>query len=434
MDYKITKKKIYCILAFVMGLSVFENISSVFVIGSTRFVFSLVYAVFLFIVLFFFDIKRMVSIFKAIPKSLLLFVIICIVSIMPGIVYFGSVSIIVRYLMGLISLILVILAVFDVIFLSEYRRFIVYGLFVGLLLNALISLFAYLSYKRGQVFTLQGFFPNTENFYVPMYSFRAQGFFLEPSHYLRFFITSFIIVCWYYLTNAKKRGKILFFTLTFLEIPVLMLSGSGSVVIVFLMVFGFLILSDKRIRRMVLPALVIISVLLIVVLIFNPSIFEMYSGYIADIFSGGNITSDDNKVRLDSMKVYLDYALSYPFGIGFNQTGTLGIRDNVVTTAAYSEYIEIFLETGLFGIVTYVFSMCLIILKLIKNKTNYSIALAITLVGICVLQVGTDYFADVSFAIVIGLSISYIKQKEVRRVQNGKKDFVYNDKCVSFLQ
>ena len=143
----------YRILLVLFGLFVGTDIVYVFTIGSTNILLSEVYSVFLFFILLL-DKKvnlRMLNLYLPISAKTLGFLIVF--SAVPAFVTFLSVSLMYRYIVGLIALIFSLCALFSTIILYDGRRYIVIGLEMALIINAVFSVIQFILFNRGETFT-----------------------------------------------------------------------------------------------------------------------------------------------------------------------------------------------------------------------------------------------------------------------------------------
>ena len=74
-------------------------------------------------------------------------------------------------------------------------------------------------------------------------------------------------------------------------------------------------------------------------------------------------------------------------------------------TAAFSDVLELFLETGVIGGMLYACSLLLMSVRLWRLKSNYARALSATLMIIFALQIGTDYALNTGIMLVFGLAV-----------------------------
>ena len=414
MEYRIDTKcihhRLYHIMAFLIGLSICENVSIIFTVGHTSFGFSIVINSLIFIYFFIIEQSRVWNALKQIPLTLKIYVIICLLSIIPGMIYFETISIIGRFFVGIIALILVIFSLINTMLLSKYKASIFFGITVGILLNVLMSIGAYITFRNNNVFSLDTIFPHPGIFYVPRYSFRAQGLFLEPSHFLRFFISVVVLVI-EYQREKERKNHFFAFAVGILSILMLAYSGSGSVVIVISITIGYFAFSKKESKLSIIT--LILSIVSIGFIIWNLTSDAEISKYINNIVSGSNISDKSNLDRYEGMKTYYSFISQAPLGIGYNLTGSLREVNGITQASAFSEYIEMTLEMGAFGTLVYTLFFGNTVIRLLKRRNNYAVALAMSMIGILVLQIGTDYPPDPCIAVVIGLAIDYMTESAV---------------------
>ena len=214
------------VFAFLLGLSVSENITSVFSFGSTSFNLSEVLSPILLIFLCLKDINRVASFMRCVPIGFKLFFAAVIVTIIPGLIYFMSVEIIYRYCVGLIYLVIVLTAAIDAFILRKSKDTIIKGIFVGLVGNMLYTILCFVAFHNGILVTLKYVIPRA-GFYAPSASFRSQGFFLEPSHFIRYVGTVGLIV----IASTEIRHSFFKYVLILISAIALIFSYSGSLVI-----------------------------------------------------------------------------------------------------------------------------------------------------------------------------------------------------------
>jgi preprotein translocase subunit Sss1 len=404
----IKKDDSVAIAAFLLGLLQAEGVSTLFKVGNTDISISQVYCV---AMMFFLLFKRPNSVifgFKKTPKLLIAFFTLCIFSILPGVLHFGSINVAYRYFVGLIQMFIAFTAFIVAISLRDQYRHILKGFLIGLMLNVIWSFIMYITFKAGHVITLNGIFISRLN-YIPIYSFRSQGLFLEPSHFIRFIISVFLPVV-VFVTNEKKIfvKAISIITLTF-GIFVILLSTSGSVVIGVIGFIMYILISRRRKKvtfKGVIVGLIImfaVAICLVTGLIDNNKVFKLVQA----IFTGANIRGTDNLERYESMLSFLHLIPKVPLGCGFNLTGTLITTEGVGTVSAFSELLEMTVEVGILGMLIYVIFIISTAKRLLLQKNNYATSLAVSLLSILALQAGTDYpFDSTTIMLILGLCVA----------------------------
>ena len=185
--------KIERCLALLLGISVSEGISSVFTVGSTSFTMSEVFAPIVLVWLLVHNTRGLASFAHNIPIGYKMLFLVIILSIIPGMIYFMSTKILYRYLVGIIYLLIILTMAIDAFLLREQKDDIIKGLLVGFIANIIFVLVCFTAFKHGSVITLR-YFIQRDGFYAPILSFRSQGFFLEPSHFIRYVGTVVFVI------------------------------------------------------------------------------------------------------------------------------------------------------------------------------------------------------------------------------------------------
>ena len=402
------------VLAFLLGISVCEGISMMFSVGNTSFSFAEVFSPLVFLFFCLTRLNEIVGFVRKIPIGFKLFAIIIVLSVIPGVVYFSSIAVMSRYVVGLISLFIVLTMAANIYVLKQSRDCVVKGLLIGVVLNTLFSIICYISFTRGEVITLSTVFPHP-SFFVPGYNFRAQGFFLEPSHYIRFIATVLLVV----VSQSKVKSfvsKALFFVMLLL---VLALSTSGTVVIlaVGVAIFAMMRKNDRNpIYRIILAILITAIALLVYFAVFGSDSLKL-SGLVGKILSGADISSEGNSERYNAMIESLGYIGGALIGCGWNMVGTLFDFHGSKTVAAFSDVLEMTLELGIVGVFVYAISIISLILRLLRKKSDYSIALALSVAMIFAIQIGTDYAFNSCIMLLFGLTIAELSGVEDNMVK-----------------
>lgn len=403
------------VFAFLLGLSVSEGITSVFSFGSTLFTLSEVLSLILFVFLCLKDKKMIASFIRCVPLGFKVFFIAVVGSIVPGLVYFMSVDIIYRYCVGVIYLLIVLTTAINAFMLRKSKDTIIKGLYVGLICNMLYTVLCYIAFQNDILITLEYAIPRA-GFYAPTDSFRSQGFFLEPSHFVRYVGTVGLIV----IASIEIRHSLFKYVLVLASIIALVFSYSGSLVI---LAIGFLIywigtrdpINKGRVR---LGTLVVIFIVLIVSIVAMSGIginkYYDVEGVFDRIMNGADITDEGNAERFESMQTILENpGLPILLGCGWNLTGTYIQVENLGITAAFSDILELLLETGVVGLVLYVGSLLSMGFALWKMRGRYSRALSVSLLVILALQIGTDYALNTCIMLVFGLSIGQLVDRRL---------------------
>ena len=397
------------VFAFLLGLFVSENITSVFSFGNTLFTLSEVLSPILLLLLCLKNKNRIASFMRYVPSGFKLFFVAVVASIIPGLIYFMSVEIIYRYCVGLIYLLIVLTAAIDAFILRKSKDTIIKGVFVGLIGNMLYTVLCFIAFHNGILVTLK-YVISRAGFYAPSASFRSQGFFLEPSHFIRYVGTVGLIV----ISSTEIRHLLFKYVLGLISAIALIFSYSGSLVI---LAIGYLIywigsrdsINIRRVRARTLALIFVVLLIAIIIVIMGG--FDINKNYdVEDIFerimNGADITDEGNAERFESMQKILENpGLPILLGCGWNLTGTYIETENLGITAAFSDILELLLETGIVGLVLYIGSLLSMSFALWKMRAGYSRALSVSLLVILALQIGTDYALNTCIMLVFGLSI-----------------------------
>ncbi len=396
-------------LAILLGISVSEGISAIFTIGNTTFTFAEVISPLIFIYFWFRDGRILTSFVRCVPVGFKLFFGVLAFSIVPGVVYFMSFSVVSRYVVGLIYFLIILTTAIDVFFLQDSRENIIYGVFIGLVLNIVYSLFCYINFQRGVIISLNSLI-GRQSFYAPLYSFRSQGYFLEPSHFSRYVISIIIII----IATIKIKKWLFKWCLVLFTIVALGLSYSGSLVIL-IIGLGVYYLGNKRntCSSISYQTLVIFFILLLADMLIAMGVIPVDVSSIPvtinRILRGAIITDEGNYVRYNSIRAVLQQWDAAILGCGWNLAGVLIQSKSISTVAAFSALLEMVVETGMLGGALYVVSTVMIALRLWRMREPYSRALSVSLMMILALQIGTDYAFNSCIMLVFGLAISQLQ-------------------------
>ena len=381
-------------LAFLLGIGVSEGITVLFYLSNKPFSFIEVLSPLMFIYFCVRDGYALPRFIRSVSIGFKLFFLIIVASIIPGIIYFMSFSVIQRYMVGLITLIISLTAAFNAFILNKQRQYIFRGIFIGFILNIVFSLICFVSFQGGVVISLEEFF-NRDSFYTPEYSFRAQGFFLEPSHFIRY-VGSVVLLL---VSSIRFKSSIIKYVIVFSTIAVLGLSLSGSVVIVIVgvVLYYFSTMQNKRGIR---PRDIVLFLLFVVALF---AFFSKISEVMYKIMTGANIIDEENAGRFGAILSVLSQWEALLIGCGWNLTANVIESANLNIPAAFSDIVEMSVETGIIGGLLYVCSVLVMAWRLWKVRDNYSRALSVSLLMILALQAGTDYAINPCIMLVFGL-------------------------------
>lgn len=288
------------------------------------------------------------------------------------------------YLNGLVVLTVSLCVYFAVIAYCDQIKYIVRGLWVGLLVNIVISFMQYAAFQAGTAFTFYDIFPQpafyisvpwgaggawAENIKYLVYSFRAQGLYLEVSYFVGAATIVYIAVSSFIQINGTLR-VIALVALLFL----FGMSGTGNLILF----VGFVIaayvvrlsfdggrvglLERKRSGIEWMLTLLLLGGCLVFALLSITDAETIRGAVDFDVFSKGwsdgiassNLSDADNSERLAYMLNAVAEFTRYPWGGGYNMAPTLTFAD-YGTNTTFSYVLTLLVELGPFGLVAYLY-------------------------------------------------------------------------------
>lgn len=288
------------------------------------------------------------------------------------------------YFNGLVVLAASLCIYFAVIAYSEYSKFIAWGLWIGLLINIVVSFMQYATFQSGTAFTFYNVFPQpafyisvpwgaaspwAENVKYLVYTFRAQGLYLEVSYFVGAATIVFLAATSLIDINGTLK-IVVFVALLFL----FGMSSTGNLVLF----IGFIFLAclirmgayDRSKgfcmrRRSGVEWLIILSLLMcaftILIISFsdingflNSINFDVLSKGWTEGMASSNLSASDNQIRLEYMLNALSEFSRYPWGGGYNMAPALTFAD-YGTYATFSYVLTLLVELGPLGLIAYVY-------------------------------------------------------------------------------
>ena len=449
-----TYNKVEKFLAIFLGIIVCNNVAYALKVGRTYINVSFVYGIILFMFFIVFRKRNIKKCVKEINYSFRIYIIIALLSIVLAVVTFiDDISLISSYFNGIIMLVLNLILYMDVLFLKDYKNYILKGLIIGFILNMLLSLIQYVTYNNGNYFSLYYFFPQPgfqiNSYYgantllqqtidtFNIYGYRAQGFFLETSYYMAFIAATSVI-----LFAITKKGLIKILSIISM-IFIIALTSSGNMIVVlvtFIMYYIFRKIKsksnncnkeNKKINIKTFTALFIITIFILGIGLLNISKIKeiittnnVYEKFINNI-NTANIADEGNKGRATSMVKALELVLKYPLGVGYNMAPTLlslEYEDGILEqNATFNRLITIELEQGPLGLLFYVIYIYQISgLLILKAKEKYTLALGIGVLGAFICQIGNGIgffpFIILVFALANIEYNNYLEEKTRRSI------------------
>lgn len=346
---------------------------------------------------------------------------------------------------GLVVLLFSLIIYFAVISLRDRMRFLVRGLFFGLLVNILVSFFQYAAFQSGTAFTLYDYFPQpafyisvpwgagsawAQNLRYLVYSFRAQGLYLEVSYFVGA-ATMIYVVSMGFLDMSGTAKAVVFLLLLFL----FAMSNTGNLVLFigFTLLTHFLLsashdkttsfLTNKRSSAEWIVQLVVIAVLVGLCIYALSNIDDVTSALDVDNLVKGlqggiessDISNSDNRERFLFMQNGLSEFMRYPWGGGYNMAPTLTFYD-FGTNATFSYVLTLLVEMGPIGLIAYGYLVLSMVLRLLVNDGRLigsKACVAVALIALLVFQTGNGIgLTPIAWVIFALASIEIVSGKD----------------------
>lgn len=411
----------YNALAFFLGLVVCNDVIYVLKIGNTFHVnISIVYSLILLAAISILHSGELIVSFKIIEQWFYAFLLLVFFSAIPAFFMFASYpEYLSRFFNGIIQYALFIISLICTIMLRNQKLYVVKGLLIGFVLNIALSIIAYITYMRGNVFTLYDYFPQ-DSFNVPKYQFRAQGFFLEPSYLTSFIIsTCFLLLSVYRMNTGKSLLMLLGLLIT------LSLSTSGNIVILISIGLLYWVLKNLRgakthNKKITLGFVFTLAAIIAFTIVFWNNIAEMdlIGNFIKGI-QGADLSSSDNYRRIDNMAKTLQTILNYPIGVGWNMSHSIleiTYDTDISVKAAFNFLLSNTLELGILGTVVYL----VLIKKLsydlfMRGKDLYQFGVGLSVLGMFACQVanGNRYYPFMFVIFGLAMIENYNNKQEL---------------------
>ena len=403
------------VLAMLLGLSVSTGVVYVAQIGNTPVYIGYAVGIIALLVLAFKSPAEVIHSVEKIDRSVAVFCAVVAFSIVPCALYCiaGGLpeSALETVLKGFVVLFSGVVVYIVSIALRRYVKLMIAGVSVGLFLNVIFSLIQQRAFSLGSYFSLYEYFPQ-EAFVLPaqwgvnmpmgahaIYSFRAQGLFLEPSHMMVFF------VAWALIAFVATKGVIPKGILALGVLYCSIQSFSPNLLFILLEVVSLLVITrsaygtttkcapflEKRLHHAsVLSVVVVFAFAVIGLVIFGQSI----SGAIQQMLStlgdlDPSTTMDTGTLdRMSAMTSSLSLVLQYPFGGGWNtESIILTSAFGTESFASHSLAIRLLLEVGFVGFAAYLWVMVRHSAAAFRSSDGLlAIAVCLAVVGLAVAQ------------------------------------------------
>ncbi len=425
MEEKRRYLNIRSILLFIIGSVSCSNILSAFVVGSTPIMIANVLAIVLLIFCIMSSHGRFVRILHYLTKDLLylgIFILLSIIQVLlfnPGNAY--------QWLVGTISLLLQFSIIMSIIESKQEINALYWGLFIGVIANFIISVYAMILYNSGVIFDLAKYFP-AESGIGTMYlsnSFRARGLFKEQGHLMRFLAIIAIPLGQF----VKEKNKILFVLYIVMTTFMMAFTGSSSVAYFLVGFFAYIMIINGKNATKIILAILAGMVIVFGFLFFgrnNPTISKLLAAF-QDGFLSIFDVSGANLGRVKGMKFAIEIIKNYPIiGCGWNNftkvfmdNGYYGV-DYVM--GSYSAALSLIAEIGLASFF-YFYFLINKGLRMLKNRAKISnIGFGISLLIYFLLFCSTDYVIDAGSAVFIALVLIEYRDLRDKEVANMVKN------------
>lgn len=395
------------IIAYLIGILTCQNVIYAFKFGNSYI--NILYVITVFFVLSYYFFTGSTGIVKQyIDKSLLLFLMIIYISVIPATFWYfeGTLTKFTTYIYGLINIGLGLSLLFSVFILRDKLEYIYKGIWHGFIICVLISVIQFVAFNTDKVFSLYFIFPqpsfyistswvNAQNLQLefPLFFYRASGMFLETSYYLAFASVFIVPIILHVRPSIVKKIVIYIFS------GLILISASGNIILLIIAILFWSILKKKTvINKNVNYKLKNLnaSKYIIVVLVLVPTsiLFINYIGLdviiekIVDSINTANIMNEDNTTRFNNMIKGISLICKYPLGIGYNFSPTLMKSEFGINQSAFNYLITLAIELSIVGMIAYILMILSFIIRLIKRKNNNSISLMIALICAFISQIG----------------------------------------------
>lgn len=426
------------IVMFLFGLSLSTNVVYAFTVGNTCVYVGYIIALALCGYLVVADRKRGSAKLDLIDSSTWAFVTAACLSLFLSIIYSVSGQLPSETplvaLRGLVVLFCGLAVYYAVARLSEYARYLIMGLALGVVVNGFVSVLQMAAFESGSYFTLYYLFPQ-DSFSISadwsiwgvlpdgagrITSFRSQGLFLEASHLMVFLVCVAPIALVVLQSIVAKAGILIatiFCCVTSLSPNVLFILVECALLLISLKK------GDAKVYKLrrgwIFVALAILFAFICLVALrwdFVVSGIESIINAIADL----NVLTSTDKGTMDrweSMLSALSSCLQYPLGTGWNtESLVLSHAYGSDEVASHSYLIRLLLEMGAVGIIAYASLVLRHSVPLLSRNSNVEeLAIGLSVVFLFVCQ-ATNGMTFVPWAwALLGLSSVAIKAAEKRR-------------------
>ena len=404
-------------LAFLQGIVIATDVVYLFAVGTTYFLISEVFSLGLFLYLLFTKQIQKNQIRICFDNWLLLYLVYIFFSSLIAFARFLSVSLMYRYVVGVIMLVISLTSLINVVILFEKKEFIIKGIGLGIVLNFLFVAIDYLFWQSSSTpFMLLYNMFKQPNFARSIYGFQAQGLFLEASHMIHYMASCLPI--WIAYNSGVSLKGILVLMMAIISVA---LTGSGTSAIIAVSLLLLVILYAKRIRYVkkqtliIVMALIPIGFLLLFVTMGTTSgrtLIDTAVKYVQHAAEGSRVTDSSNAERLNNMLEAIRLIKRNPVGCGWNMSHTLFEQQSSLRVhAAFSDILEMTMELGI-GILFYFAFVLSTFISLLRIGTREAKGVAVAVLSVFIMQCLADYSFGPGMMLVFGFARAIILEAQ----------------------
>lgn len=400
-------------MAYWIGLLSTQGIIYAFKVGNTYINIELMVGLVAFVLLTLKHSGEMIGQIKKMDTTIKAYLLSILISFFAVLIYFlQDRSIKVQsYFNGLVMLMLSIMIYYSVILLRKYQMAVIKGIWHGLIINVVVSALQYIFFQRGSYFTFNDLFPQN-GFYISIpwtvaqtksydphwliYSYRAQGMFLEASYFVSALTTIILLLA----SFEFKRNSFSKTIITIIAVFLSLISSSGNFVV---LTFGILVYWFVTRERTGLTRKQFVFYMVLFYLALGCAFFVFgqegkdfsigtLTNSLLESFDGVKVSSGGNQTRVAFMLAAMKLFLKNPLGVGYNMSSTV-LKSVGSTYATFSYVLTVLLEQGVIGLIAYIYLIFSHInrLRIIKNKKSKGLAVAIFVTWIFQVVNGTGF-------------------------------------------
>lgn len=393
---------ILSIFSFIVGFLSCTNILNLFYVGSTPIHVS--YPVTLLIIIVTLALRgNVVGFGHYITTDLKLFAVSVFLSVFSVLLF--NPAYLYQWGVGTIGLFLNLIIIFYVLEAREYINFIWHGLLSGIILNMIVSVYAYTLYLNGISFDITQYIPNTfgvAKIYLTN-SFSARGLFREQGHLMRFLAI-------YAIPLIVQLGKTRSAVILALALGVMMISTGSSSTAIFICGLLWFVFCLYRHHLSKIIAIVFLSIFIVLLVLVFVSFSDDGISFLSKVTKGVTSITDfeNNSGRIngmfDAFRLIGDY-----FGIGcgwgtytqvYKHSAYYG---DAYVYGTYSALLQTVAELGVFASFIILFFLSKGLHMSLYGRDTYTIALGSSLLIFFMEYCLTDYSIQADNTLLLAL-------------------------------